>query len=41
MPHAAHQWKNAGTATSAGHVRIFDWNGVDWVQKGSDIGPCI
>ncbi len=30
-------WKNAGTATSAGHVRIFDWNGIDWVQKGSDI----
>ena len=29
--------KNQNTGTNAGHVRIFTWNGVDWVQKGNDI----
>ena len=28
---------NAGNGASAGHVRVFDWNGVAWVQLGSDI----
>ena len=28
---------NDGTGSSAGHVRVFDWNGSAWVQVGSDI----
>jgi hypothetical protein len=28
---------NAGTGASAGHVRVYEWNGTAWVQKGSDI----
>jgi hypothetical protein len=28
---------NDGTATEAGHVRIFKWNGLAWIQKGIDI----
>ena len=28
---------NDGNGTSAGHVRIYHWNGTAWVQKGSDI----
>ncbi|MEY1639533.1 hypothetical protein [Tenuifilum osseticum] len=28
---------NAGNGTSAGHVRIYTWNGTTWVQKGADI----
>ena len=28
---------NNGTGTSAGHVRIFEWDGTTWVQKGLDI----
>lgn len=28
---------NDGSGMDAGHTRIFTWNGVDWVQKGSDI----
>jgi hypothetical protein len=28
---------NDGTATSAGHVRIYSWNGSAWIQKGVDI----
>ena len=28
---------NDGTASNAGHVRIYDWNGISWVQVGSDI----
>ena len=28
---------NKGTATDAGHVRIYNWNGPDWLQKGADI----
>jgi hypothetical protein len=31
----AHQ--NDGTATGAGHVRVFDWNGSAWAQAGADI----
>ena len=26
-----------GINTSAGHVRVYDWNGTAWVQAGSDI----
>ena len=29
--------KNDGNGTSAGHVRIYEWNGSAWVQKGNDI----
>jgi hypothetical protein len=29
--------KNDGTGSSAGHVRIYEWSGSAWVQKGSDI----
>ena len=28
---------NSGTASSAGHARVFTWNGNEWEQKGSDI----
>ena len=28
---------NDGTASDAGHVRIYEWSGSAWVQKGSDI----
>jgi WD40 repeat protein len=26
-----------GTGTPPGYVRIFDWNGSNWVQRGSDL----
>lgn len=29
---------NDGNGNSAGHVRVFRWNGSAWVQKGLDIG---
>jgi len=28
---------NDGNGFDAGHVRIFKWNGIAWIQKGSDI----
>jgi hypothetical protein len=28
---------NNGNGTQAGHVRIYEWNGTVWVQKGTDI----
>jgi hypothetical protein len=28
---------NDGTGVDAGHVRLYDWNGVAWTQRGSDI----
>ena len=28
---------NSGNGAYAGHVRIYGWNGNEWVQKGSDI----
>gem|GEM_PF-2167777 len=28
---------NDGNGTSAGHARIFEYNGTDWVQLGADI----
>ena len=28
---------NDGNGSDAGHVRIFNWNGSNWVQLGSDI----
>ena len=28
---------NDGTGISAGHVRVFAWNGTAWVQTGADI----
>jgi len=30
-------WKNAGTATDAGHVRVFEYANGAWSQLGSDI----
>jgi hypothetical protein len=30
-------YENDGTANVAGHVRIYDWYGNAWVQRGSDI----
>jgi len=30
-------WSNDGTATDAGHVRIYTWSGSAWTQKGADI----
>jgi hypothetical protein len=29
--------KNDGTGPDAGHVRVYEWNGSAWVQKGADI----
>ena len=28
---------NDGTGVDAGHVRVFDWDGSAWVQRGQDI----
>jgi len=28
---------NDGTASNAGHVRVYAWNGTAWVQRGADI----
>ena len=30
-------YRNDGNGNRAGHVRIYQWNGIDWVQYGSDI----
>ena len=30
-------YKNDGNGTDAGHVRIYQWNGSNWIQKGMDI----
>ena len=30
-------YKNDGAGTDAGHVRIYEWNGTSWTQKGLDI----
>jgi flagellin-like hook-associated protein FlgL len=29
--------ENDGTGNRAGHVRIFDWDGAAWTQRGADI----
>jgi len=29
--------ENDGNSTDAGHVRIYTWDGSEWVQKGQDI----
>lgn len=29
--------ENSGTGPASGHVRVFDWSGSAWVQKGADI----
>ena len=28
---------NDGNGNSPGHVRIYQWNGAAWIQRGSDI----
>jgi hypothetical protein len=28
---------NDGAGSNFGHVRVFEWNGISWVQKGADI----
>jgi hypothetical protein len=28
---------NAGNGNASGHVRIYNWNGTTWIQKGVDI----
>lgn len=28
---------NDGNGSNAGHVRVYEWNGSNWVQKGSDL----
>ena len=28
---------NSGNGNQSGHVRIFDYNGIDWIQVGTDI----
>ena len=27
---------NSGNGQASGHVRVYKWNGVDWLQKGTD-----
>ena len=29
--------RNDGNGTDAGHVRVYDWDGMNWIQKGTDI----
>lgn len=29
--------RSVGTGTPPGYVRIFDWDGTNWVQRGSDL----
>ena len=29
--------ENDGNGSNAGHVRLYDWNGTAWVQRGGDI----
>ena len=29
--------QNDGTAVNAGHVRVYEWNGSMWIQKGADL----
>lgn len=29
--------RNDGNGIESGHVRIFEWNGIDWIQLGQDI----
>ncbi len=29
--------RNSASGTNAGHVRLFEWDGAAWVQKGGDI----
>ena len=29
--------QNDGNGSDAGHVRIYSWNGLAWMQKGTDI----
>ena len=28
---------NDGNGTDAGHVRVYEWNGTNWMQKGGDL----
>jgi hypothetical protein len=30
-------YQNDGNGSNSGHVRVYNWNGLAWVQKGSDI----
>lgn len=30
-------YRNDGNGSNAGHVRIYSWNGSEWIQKGEDI----
>lgn len=32
---------NDGSASNAGHVRVFTWNGTTWIQKGTDIDGTV
>ena len=30
-------WSNDGNGVDSGHVRVYEWNGTAWVQRGTDI----
>ncbi len=30
-------WTNSGNGTSSGHVRVYAWNGNNWIKRGADI----
>tara|TARA_R110002072_G_scaffold291008_1_gene458937 strand:- start:61196 stop:64111 length:2916 start_codon:yes stop_codon:yes gene_type:complete len=30
-------WQNGDNGTDAGHTRVYEWNGANWIQKGADL----
>jgi hypothetical protein len=30
-------WENDGNGEGSGHARVYEFNGINWIQKGSDI----
>jgi hypothetical protein len=34
-------YKNSGNGSDAGHARIYHWNGMAWVQKGTTIADAF
>jgi hypothetical protein len=30
-------YNDGANGANSGHVRVFDWNGAAWVQRGDDI----
>ena len=34
---AVSSYYNSGNGATSGHVRVYEWNGSSWIQKGVDI----